>query len=419
MLRSMFAAVSGLRSHQTMMDVVGNNIANVNTAGYKSSRATFQDAISQVIRGSSAVSNARAGTNPMQVGLGAQLGSIDGVFTQGSIQLTGRSTDLAIQGDGFFVMELNDQTLYSRAGAFSVDSAGGLTGPSGARIMGWMPMADGTIDTQQPLEAITLPTGQVIEPVATSAVTIGGNLPATGLAATPTVVTSSITIYDSLGAAHQLNFEWTKTNDATQEWTLDVTSPDNVAGAAVSLGGGTMTFDTDGTLLTPAGGSITLTAADFGAGTPQDIDLNFAEPGVEIVQYGDTITAEARLQDGSEMGFLRGFEFGVDGSITGRFSNGLAKPLGMVALATFNNSAGLQRQGENIFASTLNSGVALVSQPGAGDAGVLTPGALEMSNVELANEFTNLIIAQRGFQANARAITASDEMLADMVNMKR
>ena len=424
MLRSMFAAVSGLRSHQTMMDVVGNNVANVNTAGFKSSRTTFQDALNQVIRGSSSLSDDRAGTNPMQIGLGSQVASVDAVFGQGSVQLTGRNTDLAIQGEGFFIVELGGQTMYSRAGAFGLDASGALTGPSGARVVGWMPDADGLIDTQQPLRPLQLPTGQVIRPVQTETVTVGGNLPAdaavyaAGPPETGGVVNTSITIYDQQGTAFALALKYTKT--AANQWSVAAT----VGGTAATLSTASITFDSTTGVPTPT--TITLTPPAGGqwdgedAGTAADtITLDFASPGAELRQFAGATTAEARLQDGSEIGFLRGFDFGSDGSITGRFSNGQTKTLGAVAIATFNNAGGLQRQGESLFAATLNSGEALASRPGAGDAGVITPGALEMSNVDLAQEFTNLIIAQRGFQANARSISSSDEMLADIVNLKR
>jgi flagellar hook protein FlgE len=408
MLRSMFAAVSGLRAHQTMMDVVGNNISNVNTSGYKASRTTFQDALNQVIRGSSAVQEERAGTNPMQVGLGAQVASIDGVLTQGSIQLTGRNTDLAIQGEGFFVLEAGGQQLYSRAGAFNLDAAGSLVGPGGARVMGWRPDATGAIDTQQPLQPLTLPMGQVIQPVETQNVTLGGNLPAD--AAVGAIVNTSITVYDQQGTAFSLRATFTKT--AADAWDMQMYQDATALGAVTPI-----TFDPSTGVPTP--GSVATAVPPAGVWDGDGIQINFDEAGAELKQFAGATTAEARQQDGSELGFLRGFDVGADGMVTGRFSNGLTKALGAVALATFNNPSGLQRQGENMFVGTLNSGQALISMPGAGDAGMLTPGALEMSNVDMAQEFTNLIVAQRGFQANARSITAADEILSDIVNLKR
>jgi flagellar hook protein FlgE len=411
MLRSMFAAVSGLRSHQTMMDVVGTNISNVNTTGFKASRTTFQDAMSQVIRGASGVQDDRAGTNAMQIGLGSQVSSIDSVFTQGSIQLTSRNTDIAIQGEGFLVADIGGQRMYTRSGALNVDSSGTLTGPGGSRIMGWMSDDVGDVDTQQDLTALSLPTGQVIAPVESSEIVVGGNLPAT--AATGDVVNTSITVYDQQGIAISVALQFQKTATAN-EWELFYDqNEDGTFAAGESVGD--VVFAADGTLDTAL---TTVTQIDV-QGTGQMVDIQLQEAGIEIVQFGDATTAEARSQDGNEMGFLRGFDFGADGSITGRFSNGQTKVLGVIAVATFTNPGGLQRQGESMFTATLNSGGALVARPGEGDGGQLAPGSLEMSNVELAQEFTNLIIAQRGFQANARSITASDELLADIVNLKR
>jgi flagellar hook protein FlgE len=237
---------------------------------------------------------------------------------------------------------------------------------------------------------------------------IGGNLPAA--AAVGEEVNTSITVFDAQGIAYSLALRMTKT--AANEWDV-IADPD---GTPVTVGA--LEFDAvDGTLTLPASGILTLAAGDSPTGAA--IDLTFNSTGIEIVQYGDSTTAEARSQDGNEMGFLRGFDFGTDGSITGRFSNGQTKVLGVIAVATFTNPGGLQRQGESMFTETLNSGGALVARPGEGDGGQLAPGSLEMSNVELAQEFTNLIIAQRGFQANARSIAAIDELLADIVNLKR
>ena len=425
MLRSMFSAVSGLRSHQTMMDVVGNNIANVNTAGYKGSRTTFQDAMSQVLRGSSGVQADRAGTNPLQIGLGAQLSSINSVFTQGGVQATGRSLDLALEGDGFFIVEAGGTNFFTRAGAFDIDSEGSLVTANGARVMGWLPNAAGDIDVQQPLAPLVLPTGQVVAPRETESITVGGNLPAD--AAVNDVVNTSMTVHDAQGTAFEVALRFTKT--AANEWSIEH-SLDGGAFAATITGGAApgniIQFEpATGRPITAAGPppvyleTLQIPTPATGEWDADGLELRLAETGTELRQFAGPATAEARHQDGNEMGFLRGFYFGADGTITGRFSNGQTKILGAVAVANFNNPAGLQREGENIFAATLNSGQALIGLPGEGGNGQIKPGSLEMSNVELAMEFTNLIIAQRGFQANARSISSSDEMLADIVNLKR
>ena len=410
MLRSMFAAVSGLRSHQTMMDVVGNNIANVNTTGYKASRATFQEAMAQTLRGAAGTGEALAGTNAMQMGLGSQVASVDGVFTQGSTQMTGRTGDLAIQGEGFFVVGQGAESFYTRAGAFNFDESGYLATPTGARLQGWMAdEATGEINQNGPIGDIQLPMGTVIDPAATENVTLVGNLPAGGAlddaGTTPAneaeVVSTSITVYDEQGESHDVGVRFTKS--ATDTWEITV----ELDGAtATNVSASELVFDVDG----PDVGTITFDGPD---GEPISLDTS------GLVQFGGEATAEARDQDGAAMGFLRGFEFGQDGTVTGRFSNGETAELGRVALATFNNPGGLVREGDSLFAGSPNSGEAIIGAPGGGDAGTLAPGALEMSNVDLAQEFTNLIIAQRGFQANSRGITASDELLQELVNLKR
>jgi flagellar hook protein FlgE len=408
MMRSMFSGVSGLRSHQTMMDVVGNNIANVNTAGFKASQVTFAETISQILRGAGGAGNDRGGTNPIQIGLGTKVASIDGIFTQGASQVTGRNTDLAIQGQGFFIVQNGAERYYTRAGAFGFDEVGNLVSPGGLMVQGWTADAAGNVDQNAPLDNITLPVGQVIDPIATTQVDVGGNLPAD--AAIGDTQNSSILVYDSIGNAHEVSFTFTKT--ASNQWSAAA----SIAGTGYTLTPATLTFDTAGNLssttpltfsgFTPAGAS----AMTF------DVELGGPSP---IVQFGGAATAEAVSQDGQAIGFLRDFAIGDDGTIVGQFSNGETKILAQVATATFNNPPGLARVGDSQFGQTTNSGEPLIGAPGTGNRGLLSAGTLEMSNVELAREFTNLIIAQRGFQANSRVITTSDEMLAELVNLKR
>lgn len=415
MLRAMFSGVSGLRSHQTMLDVVSNNIANVNTAGFKSSRVTFQEAISQVLRGSSGGADVvRAGTNPVQLGLGVNVASIDGVMSQGATQLTGRSTDMAIQGEGFFVMKVGTEQQYTRAGAFSLDQGGRLVGPTGAVVQGWLADQNGVVDVNRTIEDIVLPAGQTIEPIITSEIMVGGNLPVTNNVGDR--VTTSITVYDSLGSPQRISVHFDSTG--TNTWDVSASYLDATGTEQTTPTTG-ITFDATGQMTVPANGEIPLTGLNFANGSdPQDITVALLGD-VPTVQYGGASTVEARQQDGQPIGQLRGFSFGNDGAITGQFSNGESKTLGFLALATFNNPGGLFRQGESFFSETGNSGVPLVGPPGDNSSGLLNAGALEMSNVDLAQEFTNLIIAQRGFQANSRAITTSDEVLSELVNLKR
>jgi flagellar hook protein FlgE len=408
MMRSMFSGISGLRSHQTMMDVVGNNIANVNTAGYKASVVTFQETLTQTLRGPAAGGDTDGGSNPVQIGLGTRVATIDGVFTQGASQVTGRNTDLAIQGDGFFILEGAGTRTYTRAGNFSFDSAGNLTAPGGARVMGWLADAGGAIDMAQPLTAVQLPLTQVIDPIVTTSVSLGGNLPA-GAAIGDAVVTT-INVYDSLGNAHELLMTYTKTG--ANAWTASA----EIDGVAATLSNTAITFDTAGALT--SAGQITLSGITPTGAAPLSFDIDMATDA-PLVQYGGSSTMAAFAQDGNEIGFMRSFVIGDDGIIVGQFSNGWTKVLGTIATASFTNPAGLMRAGESRFAESINSGQALIGTPGSGNRGMLSAGTLEMSNVDLAAEFTNMIIAQRGFQANSRVITASDEILSDLVNLKR
>ena len=286
MLRSLFAGISGLRVNQVALDVTGNNIANANTVGFKSSAATFSDTLSQMLTASSAPdpANNRGGTNPVQVGLGVQVAAISTNFNQGSNQTTGKVTDMMIQGDGMFVVQKGNQTVYTRAGAFSLDNSATLVAPGGGLVQ-----------------------GIVVDPT---------------------------------------------TGDPT-------TTPPTLDKIAI----------------------------------PQD--------------------------DGSGSNPLKTYEIGSDGKVTVTFEDNTKQVVARIAIANFQNPAGLEKVGGTSFRETANSGLAQVDVPGSGSRGDLVTGSVEMSNVDLASEFTNLIIAQRGFQASSRVITTSDQVLEDLVNIKR
>lgn len=398
MLQSMFSGVAGLRAHQTMMDVVGNNIANVNTIGYKASDVTFQEALTEVMQGPS------AGVNPTQVGLGVKVAGTDPVFTQGATQTTGRATDLAIQGSGFFVVQQGSATLYTRAGSFNTDATGHIVTADGAQLMGWPADANGVVNTNQPVTPLSVPIGQVLPSKTTSTVDLGGNLSAD---ATPgTAVTKSINVYDSTGKSHALSV--TFTNTGVNAWTASAT----IDGTAVTISPSATTFGPDGVLTSASLLAVSGFTPPGANPMAFNIDLGSAAP---LVQYGGASTVEVLSQDGRPTGNLQGISIGVDGTISGQFSNGQTSVLGQVALASFANPAGLVKVGNSDYSSTINSGTPLVGAAGKGSRGTLTAGALEMSNVDLSQEFTNMIIAERGFQANSRVITTSDEMLNDLV----
>lgn len=628
MMRSMFSGVAGLKAHQVRMDTIGNNIANVNTVGYKGSRVTFQDTLNQTLRLASGAQSGRGGVNPEQVGLGVSLASIDVLQTQGNLQNTGKVTDLAIQGDGFFVVSDGTRQFYTRAGAFTLETSGKLVYPSnGMVVQGWM-ANNGAIDNTAQVTDVTLPVGQTIAPITTANVsfkynlnsqdngtislgpnpqtvvdnagnsmrttfvltptgnfnewnwsatvangtitsgtgtgvlrmnsdgtvaamtggdfqitssTAGGQpvtvtLPLAGTnpnittvqgtattitgtyaaGAPPTLTYPDTTVTDSAGNTATLHyatvatgnpgeFTWTASavgGTGTMGGTLTGTITVNTATGAVvsntnttpftitptngrairitppvvgatdaltvarvggetftgtytaptnpsvtsrvidSLGGshtvyttltktannswdwtakdetgtatygtGSLTFDSSGTLSSSIGGPILLTPPGASA---ISITPNFDN----LTQYASETTI-ASSSDGYPMGQLESFNIDNTGKIIGVFSNGLTQTLAQVAMASFRNPAGLTRSGDTMFSQSNNSGLAQVGAAATNGRGQITPGALEMSNVDLSQEFTDMITTERGFQANSKIITTSDEMLQDLVNLKR
>ena len=418
MLRSMYSGISGLRTHQTMMDVVGNNIANVNTAGYKSSATVFQDVLSQTLQGAAGPRQAVAGRNPAQVGLGVQLGGIGTNWAQGASQLTGRATDLAIQGDGFFAVQQGGETLYTRAGSFSFDANGTLVTPSGGTVLGWAAQ-NGVINPNGPLAAVQLPVGQTLAPTQTTQVRLGGNLPADApisSADAPSRIVNTINVFDTQGAAVPLTMTYEKT--AANAWTVSGTMPPTAGGEPVQVMTGTLTWDT----ATQSFGTAALAPFTPPAtvGTfPGAITVALGNAAEPLTQFAGSNSIGALEQNGAAMGSLQSFSIGPDGTVMGVFSNGMREPVAQVAMANFANPGGLEKVGSSLFRPSANSGLVQVGVSGTGGRGTLSGGTVEMSNVDLAQEFTNLIVAQRGFQANSRVISSSDELLQDLVNLKR
>ncbi len=407
MMRSMLLAIAALRNHQTYMDVVASNISNVNTTAYKSSRVSFQELFSETLRGASAPTDALGGLNPIQLGLGVELGGVDTLFTQGSLQETGNQTDLAISGDGFFVLQSGDGYLYTRDGNMTVGLDGTLqSSTTGMKLMGWAADADGTIDTGGALEELTIPYGQSMAR-ATSSVVMSGLLDAESDVGD--TVTATISVYDSLGVAHQVDLTFEKTGDNDWEWSASSSDSD-----IDITGSGDIEFDDDGTYsVTASDISISMTCNNGAADSTISIDMS------SVTQLEGTSSVTGSSQDGLPTGSLTSFSVSDSGEIVGVFSNGLNRTLGQISLATFQNSSGLLKMGQSLYAPSANSGLAQVGLPGQDGRGDVSSGYLEMSNVELATEFTSMIIAQRGFQANSRVITASDEMLQELVNLKR
>lgn len=457
MMRSMFSGVSGLRAHQTRMDVIGNNVANVNTVGFKSGRVTFQEIFSQTLRGAGApdAATGRGGTNPMQVGLGLGVGAVDTIMTRGSVQRTDNPTDLAIEGDGFFIVRGGDGDTYrfTRAGNFGVDKLGNLVTGNGMNVYGWQEYnrnTDGTyeFDTEKPIEAINLYSDiynknkRMIAAKATENAVFAGNLDASKVKygpagdlddiGTPTPTTPDfkvpITVYDNLGNSYKVNINFNKcfidsTTDPANpitSWYWEIEPP---AGVTVATGeSGYIQFDKDGQIVTGAAGFdvepvivFEPTAATTGT-APFDVTFDFAK----LTMYAADSSVKPTNIDGYPTGNLVTFNIGSDGILTGIYSNGQQQPLGLIAMASFENPAGLQKAGENMYIPTTNSGDFKKGvKAGSEGVGMLSPGTLEMSNVDLSKEFTDMIVTQRGFQANSRIITTSDEMLQELVNLKR
>ena len=431
MMRSLFAGVSGLRANQVRMDVIGNNVANVNTVAFKAGRVTFKEGFAQLLQGASRPPGDHGGINPIQIGLGTQIGSIDTVFTQGNIETTGQGTDLAIQGDSFFVVAKGNEHYYTRSGNFQVDADGRLVSPTNGFVVQGRMFDNGV--AVDGIQDIRLPFGQKTAANPTTFSALAGNLDASAPVFTGTFdaanralpenaksyTKTSITVYDSLGTKHELKVDLWKTADNAWSWQLD--SADLVAAgvdpASISGDTGTFTFNTDGSIVAPS----PLPAIGFtppGA-DPMSITVNPGSGVNGLSHFASTSTAVLRDQDGYTAGTLQNFSIDRTGLITGAFTNGVTVPLAQIVLADFNNPTGMLRSGDNMYTTSGNSGGAVLGFPLEGSQSFVTSGALEMSNVDLAQEFTNMIVTQRGFQANSRVITNSDEMLQEVVNLKR
>lgn len=408
MLRSMFTAISSLNLHQSYLDVVANNLANANTVGYKSSRVLFQDQYYQLLSPGAGSSETQGGLNPTQIGLGVQLGYVSPVFTQGMLQSTGRNMDLAIQGDGFFVYGQGDARTYSREGSLTLDSGGYLTNAAtGQRVQGWQSDTTGAVDTNLPTDDIQLESDRTVAR-ATSRVSLNGNLNSeTSLTAPDNTTSATMGVYDSLGALTTITVEYTHT--AANTWTWAITAPTGQAET------GTLTFNADGELIAPTTPPSISIPGSLGA-DPVTFDLDLGS----VTQLADESSLAVNTQDGLPTGSVSDvYVTPKDGQIFLVYSNGMREQVGQLAVASFTNPSGLIRVGNTAFQQGLNSGEAEIGAAGTGSRGLVAAGYLESSNVDMAQEFTNMILAQRGFQASSRVITTSDEILQELVNLKR
>ncbi len=457
MMRSLFSGVSGLKNHQTRMDVVGHNISNVNTYGYKTSRVTFQDMLSQTMAGASKPEENKGGINPKQVGLGMTIASIDRIFTQGSLQTTGNQTDLAISGDGFFVVAEGDKKYYTRAGNFALDKNGTLVNPAnGLRVQGWMAATnekgEKVVHPSGSTEDIIIPVYGKIDAKETNYVKYKCNLDskmpivpqnATGRMRASAGVTTNIDIYDKLGNPHRMTMSFWRTD--TNQWTASAAITDALGAVVLDIPAGAnqpnqanpssrinLRFSPEGRLIAVGDnsspdelnqGSLIANVNYRIAGDPtvRNITLDLGKAGLMegITQFSSPSTTKAVEQDGYGMGYMESFNIDDSGMVTGVYSNGTKQSIGQVAMSVFTNPQGLIAAGENLFEVSNNSGLPNIGPASEAGRGKIVAGTLEMSNVDLSDQFTDMIITQRGFQANSRTITTSDQMLQELINLKR
>jgi len=479
MMRSLYAGVSGLQNHQVRMDVLGNNIANVNTTGFKKGRVNFQDMLSQTMSGAAKPTDTKGGVNSKQIGLGMVIASIDTLHTQGSMQTTGNNLDMAISGNGFFILKDGDKSFYTRAGAFGLDKNGTLVNPAtGLRVQGWKSQELGgqyVVKTAEDPGDITVPLYSKDPAKATKNIDFKCNLqsemPVINPANYSTMTeqdkakstwTSSINLFDSQGSPLEARFTFFKV--ATNQWqsrvelfkndpanpnakiripedqySLGVT-PSTGAAAAPARGVNNnffnVNFDNLGKMISVTDNAndirsvgnlfVNLNLTTPGNGEVMNVQLNLGDAGrvrtddgVGITQFSSAFSTKPFRQDGFGMGYLEGLKIDDTGAITGVYSNGNNRTLAQVALANFANVGGLEKAGETNFVASNNSGEPDVSPAATVGKGKIMAGALEMSNVDLAEQFTDMIVTQRGFQASSKTIQTSDQMLQELLGLKR
>lgn len=421
MSSSFSASLSGLAANQQKLAVIGNNLANLNTVGFKGSNVNFVDLVNQSVGGPS--------VNPMQIGLGVAVGQIRQSFTQGSIDKTGVPTDVAIQGNGFFVVGEGVNRTFTRAGDFNFDADGMLVTSSGLPVMGYTAVdpATGAIDTSGAPTTILAPPGVLRAPVATTTIATLTNLNAG--AAVGDTYAAPVEIYDSLGLSHVATVTYTKTGAGA--WSYGITVPGaevtgGTAGTPFSIATGTLAFNAAGALTAVNGGAVADVAitsptwANGAAASAINWDIVNANGVASLTGYGAPSATASVTQNGTPSGAPSSLvSIDQDGNLIASFGMGQTVTVGRLAMAAFNNPAGLVKLGTNMYAQSDASGQPVVGTPGTGGRGVIIGSALEGSNVDIAHEFTQMILAQRGYQASSKGITVADELLVDTLNLKR
>ncbi|MBA3974774.1 MAG: flagellar hook protein FlgE [Candidatus Solibacter sp.] len=415
MFTSFSTALSALGAHTTAVDVVGNNLANLNTPGYKASVVSFSDLVTQSLG---------AGLGTTQVGFGVARPTTIRQFSQGAIQASSGPLDVAIQGDGFLVVKDPNTSaqLYTRGGNLQVNKAGQLVTATGFRVQGWNEV-NGVLDTTQPATDVFVPVGSLRTPVATQNISFDLNLDATGTTGPPpTTFNSSIEVFDSLGVSHVVSVQFAKTANPG-EWSYSLTFPDADVASPITPVAGTIQFNSSGKLQTPdaltAPPSITITGLNSGADN-MTVNWNLWNGlAPRLTQYSQPSAVAANAQDGFGAAQLIRVGIGDGGVVLAQYSNGQQVGVGRLAMCSVRNPESMIAVGNNNFQLSARSALPAIGVAGTGGRGQILGGSVEFSTVDIAREFTNLIVLQRGYQANARVVTAVDEISQETINLKR
>lgn len=405
MIKSMDAAVTAIKSQQTRLDVTANNIANVNTVGFKKSRTVFSTLLNTTVRNASAATENRGGINPSVIGMGVQVSSIDAIHSQGIISATGRGLDLAIKGDGFFTVSNGNRTYYTRNGAINVSPTdGALCLANGYQLMGYPIDAKGNVDKNAGLQPLAIPTGTDSIAQPTTHVSFAGNINGTAI---NDVVKVPFSTYDSLGNKHDLTIEVTANGTSDATWTI-------VGGNGIQLGGntGTLQFGSNGKFDKVTGGPLTFNP--IGA-DPITINLDFSKASM----VGKTSDFSLKSQNGMPAGSVQSVSITNGGHINITYSNGLSKNVAAVGIAVFDNPPGLIAGSDSLFEASANSGLPVTFAGGESTKATVVSGYLEGSNVDVSEELTDMIKTQRAYQMATKIITTSDEILQELANIKR
>jgi len=401
--------LSALNADTTAIDVVGNNLANLNTPGFKASTVSFEDLVTESIG---------AGLGSTQVGFGVGTPITLRQFTQGALQSTGGPLDAAIQGNGFFIVNDNGNTEYTRGGNFQVNTDGDLETASGQLVQGWT-MTDGVVDTNQPIGNITVPVGTLTAPVATQNASVSLNLDSA--AASGTSFSTSVQVYDSLGQAHTLTFTFTQSGTPNQ-WNYSVSVPNaDVSSGTFTPVTGTLTFDSNGNLTSPAAGApvaIPITGLADGA---SDMNISWSlynGSSPDITQYDQSSAASAQSQDGSAAANLVSVGLANGGQVLAQYSNGTQVVVGQMAMAEIRNPDSLIAVGNSNYQASALTALPAVGLPGTGGRGTVVGGSVEASTVNIATEFTNMIVFQQSYEANAHMVTTIDQLSQTTLNLQ-